>query len=460
MHQISSGARRWLNSQLPLWIGSGAISAEQGAAIEGLYGDSGRDDPRRVAFLLLAIIGSALVGSGIILLIAHNWDELSRPVRSVIAFAPLVGAQALSLFVMLRRERSGAWREGAAVFNVAAIGATISLVAQTYQIQGDFARFILVWMLLSLPLVYLLETTFGACAYLLGTIVWVMSTSQGGTRLSPLWFWVFAGAVMPFAASLFRRKGKGRKAGALAICLSFAAAFGLARTNSIAHVELWAPSFAGLFALVYLAGCAFFRDSDEHALHPLVLLGFTSTAALSIALSFQEFWRLFHWDDPQGLQADRVIAIALVALFVALPFALFAWLRSKRPVSLNVMALALPLVACLAWIIAQRFSLLDGVTSSWSDGSRYARGYGPGAFAAALLISFYVLSFGVFTLARGLRGSRFVEANVGLAIVAALAVARFFDSDFGFVARGVMFVVVGLGFLAANVMLFRKRAHA
>ena len=75
------------------------------------------------------------------------------------------------------------------------------------------------------------------------------------------------------------------------------------------------------------------------------------------------------------------------------------------------------------------------------DGSAYRRGYGPGAFYAARLISAYALGSGIFTLVRGLRGNRFVDANVGLTIIAALAICRFFDSDLGFVVRGVGFVV-------------------
>lgn len=451
MHSISAKARRWLDTQLPLWVAGGAITADQATAIDALYGDSGREDPRRLAFLLLAIAGSALVGAGIILLIAHNWDELSRPVRCAIAFLPLLAAQALSLFVLRRRDESAPWREGAAIFNVTAVGAAISLVSQTYQIQGDFARFILVWMLLALPLVFLLRSTLAACAYLVGSIVWVMSVSRSGAGISPLWFWVFVGAVLPHVVNVFLRSRSFRTATGLAIILGVATAFGLGRTNTIAQVHLWGPSFAGLFALVYLAGCAWFRPDDEHALHPLVLLGFSSTVVLTIVLSFQEFWRFRAWDASQPLAAERTIAIGVAALFVALPFIVLTFVK-RRTFSLNAMALALPLVTALAWAVAQNFS------SAGEPGS--SRGEAGDGFWLALLISFYALSFGIFTLVRGVRGQRFVEANVGLVVIASLAIARFFDSDLGFVTRGVAFVVVGLGFIAANLMLFRRRSPA
>ena len=69
--------------------------------------------------------------------------------------------------------------KAAAILNVAAIGTAIALVSQTYQIQGDFARFILVWMLLALPIVYLFRTSVGLAIYFVGATVWVLSSKAG-----------------------------------------------------------------------------------------------------------------------------------------------------------------------------------------------------------------------------------------------------------------------------------------
>ena len=43
------------------------------------------------------ILGAVLIGGGIILLLAHNWEQLGRPARVAVAFAPLVLSQALAL---------------------------------------------------------------------------------------------------------------------------------------------------------------------------------------------------------------------------------------------------------------------------------------------------------------------------------------------------------------------------
>ena len=78
----------------------------------------------------------------------------------------------------------------------------------------------------------------------------------------------------------------------------------------------------------------------------------------------------------------------------------------------------------------------------------------------ALLLNFFMLALGVFTLVRGVRAGRIFEANLGMLVIAILAIARFFDSEFEFVIRGVAFIAIGLGFLATNLVVFKRKARA
>jgi drug/metabolite transporter superfamily protein YnfA len=79
--------------------------------------------------------------------------------------------------------------------------------------------------------------------------------------------------------------------------------------------------------------------------------------------------------------------------------------------------------------------------------------------APSLLLNFFGLALGIFTLLRGVRAGRIYEANLGMLIIAALAIARFFDSDFEFVVRGIAFIGIGLGFLMTNLIVFKRRAR-
>ena len=200
---VNQRAVRWLRAELPTLVSSGTISDENAKAIERYY-EASAGGGRKTGVVLLAAVGSILVAAGIVLLIAHNWDEFSRPVRSVIAFLPLLAAQALSVFVLMRRNESKAWRECAAIFNVATIGTAVSLVSQTYQITGSLANFIFVWLLLSIPLVYLMRTTLGAVAYLIGTIFWLFARNEG-RDLNPLYFWMLLLLIIPYFGALYHR---------------------------------------------------------------------------------------------------------------------------------------------------------------------------------------------------------------------------------------------------------------
>src|SRR3954462_5651419 len=192
MRSADRSGTRWLLAELPELVTSGVLTPEAADPLRQHYSAAPAGEPRRIGFILSAILGSLLVGAGVILLVAHNWDFLSRPIRCGIAFAPLVLSQALAIFVLLRRRESTAWRETAAILNVAAIGTAMALVSQTYQIQGDFARFILVWMILALPIVYLFQTSVGLSVYFVGAAVWACSSKHSdffGVYPNDLWAW-------------------------------------------------------------------------------------------------------------------------------------------------------------------------------------------------------------------------------------------------------------------------------
>jgi hypothetical protein len=76
---------------------------------------------------------------------------------------------------------------------------------------------------------------------------------------------------------------------------------------------------------------------------------------------------------------------------------------------------------------------------------------------AVVLINFLVLAIGVMTIREGARQDHFGILNYGLLIVASLVICRFFDTNLGFVFKGMLFVMVGLGFFFANYWMMKKR---
>ena len=430
-------AVRWLRGQLPDLVAAGAISSENARAIERHYGPV--ESRTNFGFVVLATVGAALVGAGIILLIAHNWDELSRATRTIIAFLPLLIAQALVVFVLTQRNESRPWREAVAVFDVAAVATAISLISQTYQIQGSFAEFMRVWLLLSIPIVYLLRTTLGGVVYVIGTIVWLFSRwGFISSQANPMLFWVLLLLVVPYFWTRFRNDRDSRETATLAIALIVAAVFGLGSTADFAKADLGGIAFAGLFTAIYLCGIKFFPRADER-LHIVALVGGIGVGIIAIVLSFESSWHLgrdLNWGERS---AAAHVALVLELLLPVAAICLAGLDIFRRRFEFSLATASLPVVAAIAWGIAKSCDC---------------------SFIAAAVINCYVLLLGIDILSRGIRTQSIARANFGLLLIAALAISRFFDSELSFVTRGVGFIVVGAGFLIANILLFRKRAAA
>jgi len=434
---------RWLLSELPDLVANGVLSQETADVLRQHYSSQPAEAPRRIGFILSAILGSLLVGAGIILLVAHNWDFLSRPIRCGIAFTPLVLSQALAVFVLLRRNGSAAWRETAAILNVAAIGTAIALVSQTYQIQGDFARFILIWLILALPVVYLFQTSVGLSAYFVGVTVWVYSSKHGdffGAHPNDLWAWPLLFLGLPAFVILLRQNRNGYGTLLATTALAIAAAFSLGQTDEIGAQSFWRCSFAAYWSLVYLVGAVSFSGWRPKRSHPFVAIGWIGILSLAVFLSFRDEWRNRQWQSavdfvPRHYPDLLAFGIQVVWIAAALLFAAYALWKKRES---NLAPAALTPVVMIAWLIAKQTG--DGLVPS-------------------LLINFFMLALGVYTLLRGIRSERVVEANLGMVVIAVLATARFFDTDLEFVVRGIAFILIGLGFLVTNLIVFKRKAR-
>jgi len=80
-----------------------------------------------------------------------------------------------------------------------------------------------------------------------------------------------------------------------------------------------------------------------------------------------------------------------------------------------------------------------------------------GVIPATILSDIYLFILGVGTLWRGVREQRLGVINGGMLMLSTLIAMRFFDGDYSFVIRGLVFMGVGTGFLMTNVVLIRRK---
>ena len=77
-----------------------------------------------------------------------------------------------------------------------------------------------------------------------------------------------------------------------------------------------------------------------------------------------------------------------------------------------------------------------------------------------LLANLYLLILGGAVLRDGLQSGLLPRLNAGLGILSALIAVRFFDSQLSFTVRGLLFILIGLAFLAVNLLVKRREVRA
>ena len=140
--------------ELDILVRDNMITAEQSLRIEEYYAMKTSDRPNRL-FTIFGIFGALLVGSGIVLILGHNWDNFSRLIKTILAFIPMCIGQILVGYSIFKK-KNNSWKEASGTFLFFGVGISISLVSQIYHIPGDLAFFLLIWISLCLPLIYLL----------------------------------------------------------------------------------------------------------------------------------------------------------------------------------------------------------------------------------------------------------------------------------------------------------------
>jgi len=190
---------------LPELVSANIISPDTAQQINDYYKRKQVIPPNR-QLLIFAILGALLVGTGVMFIIANQWDELSQSVQTFCAFLLLIAAQLLCGYVMLKKPEKIVWRESTALILFFAVGGNISLVSQIFHINGEMSTFMLTWALTTVPLIYLLDSSAVSLAYLFS--IMVFGTAARHDLIFPMeeyLFWLLFLLPLPYYYQLFQK---------------------------------------------------------------------------------------------------------------------------------------------------------------------------------------------------------------------------------------------------------------
>lgn len=422
-------SKQFLNELADL-IRAQVITEETAQRIKDYYHDQPGQSSNRL-FIVFGILGSLLIGLGIVLIIAHNWDNLSKAIKLIIGFLPLLIGQVLAAFVLIKKREAVAWREGAATFIFLAIAVSISIVSQVYNIEGDLKGFLFIWMCLALPVVYVLRSSVASLLFISG-ITWY--ACEVGYFNYPynnaLAYWVLLALVLPFYYLEFIQKNLKNNFfyfHSWALALSITICLGLLADD---RGELIMIAYMSLFSGYVLMSQLKPFETGRVLSNAYLVMGSIGTIVLLLALSFDWYWD--ELDDIKSTTSITPIVVSAVVTLLSMGLLLLA-LRTKKWNELNSKSYAF-LVFIALFLIGSHIPSLSQV-----------------------LVNFLILVLAVRTIRDGAEQNHLGILNYGLLIITALICCRFFDTDFSFVIRGLLFIAIGAGFFVTNYYLIQKR---
>jgi hypothetical protein len=352
-----------------------------------------RESENKKTFLNFFITaGCVLIGLGIILLFAYNWSELTREIKTGILIVCLLVGQGLLYFSLHKKKE---FISGAGVFLILIVGLSMAMISQMYNISGEETGFYLAWSTLSLPVFYLAGGGVNALVYSL--VLYMYQASQGNILI-----YLFLGS----AIFLLARKKEGIGAiGEINAKFIFLAGvltwYGDFSDNSRAGLLLYGALFMGAYIL------------------PLGLkkAGEVMTIIMAYFLTFKKIGFF-----SKELVYNKVFWVSAIFYIVILALLFTKKEKFKDVVVWNIFLLMLPMYFQWGFII----------------------------------YNIYFLILGGYFVVDGLKKGDVKVFNKGSLITGALIATRFLDYDISTLARGVVFILLGLALILGNLYMKKR----
>ncbi|HSB93225.1 MAG TPA: DUF2157 domain-containing protein [Flavitalea sp.] len=418
------------DAQLKELLNAGVITPDIHRNIREYYESKHPDKSGNRMLLTFGIIGAMLVGLGAILIIAHNWDQLSRTVKVIIAFLPLVGCQAFCAYALFGRQRNDYLSEVAAALLCFAIGTCIALVSQVYNIEGNITSFLFTWTVLYLPVIYVMRSAVASLFSLLLVTYYGVNESYFNYNYNFNWYFILLACVVPAYYLLIKKRPSSNFTifHHWLIAISLTIMLGSFGRSS----EEWLfAGYMNLFTCFYLVGHLSFFMNQKRRSSGYLVIGSLGIIILLLVSSFEFLWKEIHDGlNSRGILSPEFIVSAF--LFVAAIGLLFVLHRvekdhTNRPLEYVFAAYFVLFFLSAAPVIPQ------------------------------ILINLLLLAISVLVLRKGLRKDRLDILNYGLLILSTQILCRFFDTEMSFLLRGVLFIIVGAGFFFANYRMLNRR---
>lgn len=422
--------KKWLLKEIELWREEEIIDSDSAETLQNRYSAKSSSGTLTILF---SVLGSLLIGTGIILIFAKNWYLMPRGIKIFLSIFPLLAGQGLAIFTLIKKYSSLAIREGVAIFYTAGVFTAIAMISQTFHLTYDFERYLLLCGLLTLPIIFILDAVSPLAVYFYAVVNWGALAMDGS--YSPMNTFLF---LLLFGLGLLyvfvNRKKVDDIRHIYTLWISVVAGF------AVTLVFTFGLSLDG--ADVFLVCLVFFtmlfavdKNRDDFLLpfKPLSVLG---GLIIMMILSYGWMFDPYAYDyyGTTGTSMSVWLATIIALTMVASLFLGYKHYRKDKGKFLFLIAMLSTCVLLMAWSVTQT-----------------------NGFLYTILINLITGAVGVGIIVRGVQSAELSVTNLGMLVTVGLILMRFFDEDMDVFWRGVAFLILGGLFLFINFRIIKKR---
>jgi hypothetical protein len=458
--EITEAQRNWLAGELDAWQGLGLLSGEQARGVLGLYATTEQFGQRRQARALATMLAlsALLVGLGVFLLVAYNWQAMPAALKVAMIFFGLIVTHLGGLTL---RFRAGLQRASGAAFFLGCLiyGAGIWLIAQIFHLSGHEPDAVWWWAVGVLPFALAVGAFELHALYAVLLAVWlgweVLGFAGFGAWFFGRWPALPNGAygLLLMAAPGFAwayRKGSER---VLALYLPLVAWWVILQPFAW-RFEASPVYFMGAVGGLLLLASEAHRPGSKLAV-PYRLYGVLLTAGVLVPLSFYDYNKsigsgsMGHWSPglAQTLAIAGLSAATLAAVVVVRRLRVPESMRG--PLSADLVALA-----GRQWF---PFAIVAGM-AAMAGWDALTGGGSPLAPTIAANAGMVALAF--WLMRTGLHDDRGSDFGAGVVYFVLWTILRYIDlfADFGgMLGAALMFFLCGLTLFGMSVYWRRRK---
>ena len=408
----------WLIKELAPLEELGLLKEGQAQAIEEYYKQNFPQTRTNWLLIVFAIFGALCIGGGLLSIIAFNWHKLGQIPKTILAFLPIILAQVLAYFVCHKKMQSIAWREGISIFYGLCLASSLALVGQIYHFLTDYEQFCLIWVILSLPLIYFFNST--SLTILLSLFILPLKA-----------FWLIILALVFFIYKVMQNKYNA-SAYILSIIFALLLPIKLGLDISGNFLILFNLIYAIYAVFLFVIGTFYFKQNDNH---PLRIIGFLGLCLLAYLHTFSFFGlfshsEIIHWDQlPFYVYLIYLIFMSIILYFIPKTKTLFIseWALIIYPVC--------ALINLLAIIFKASYGLQEIIF---------------------YLYNLYFIFLAISLIIRGNNYKIFKIAGAGSFLLAIYTAGKFLSIQSNLIIKGLILIVIGCLFLAFNYSLKKR----